>query len=108
MSEVILRWRHQRERTTRQANKSTQEHRKTIAQIQHTLELEEAMESGSSYLDLFKGTDLRRTLITCLVYASQNLAGNLIANQATYFFERRFASKRIPYDAESTQLMINL
>jgi MFS transporter, SP family, general alpha glucoside:H+ symporter len=31
---------------------------------------------------------LRRTIITCLMYASQNFAGNLIANQATFFFER--------------------
>lgn len=33
--------------------------------------------------------DLRRTTITCLMYASQNFAGNLIANQATFFFERK-------------------
>lgn len=39
-------------------------------------------------LDLLKDTDLRRTVITCLVYASQNFAGNLIANQATFFFEQ--------------------
>jgi SP family general alpha glucoside:H+ symporter-like MFS transporter len=39
---------------------------------------------------LFKGTDLRRTTITCLMYASQNFAGNLIANQATFFFERKY------------------
>ena len=44
-------------------------------------------------LDLFKGTDLRRTTIICLMYASQNFAGNLIANQATFFFERKW---RIP------------
>ena len=41
-----------------------------------------------SYLELFRGTDLRRTAIVCGIYAAQNLAGNLIANQAVYFFER--------------------
>ncbi|KAF2024251.1 hypothetical protein EK21DRAFT_117987 [Setomelanomma holmii] len=44
-----------------------------------------------SLLDLVKGTDLRRTAITCLIYASQNLAGNLIANQATFFFECKYS-----------------
>jgi SP family general alpha glucoside:H+ symporter-like MFS transporter len=28
-------------------------------------------------------------LIVCGVYASQNLTGNLIANQAVYFFKRK-------------------
>jgi hypothetical protein len=46
------------------------------------------MGRSPSLFDLFKGTDLRRTIITCLMYASQNFAGNLIANQATFFFER--------------------
>ena len=41
-------------------------------------------------IELFKGTDLRRTLIVCGVYAAQNLAGNLIANQAVFFFEREY------------------
>lgn len=49
------------------------------------------MGGAPSLLDLFKGTDLRRTIITCLIYASQNFAGNLIANQATYFFERKYS-----------------
>jgi len=40
-------------------------------------------------LELFKGTDLRRTAIVCGIYAAQNLAGNLIANQAVFFFERK-------------------
>lgn len=49
-----------------------------------------AKESDASpnLIELFKGTDLRRTLIVCGVYAAQNLAGNLIANQAVFFFER--------------------
>lgn len=58
-----------------------------LAYIERTVEIE-ALHGGSpGLLDLVKGTDFRRTVITCLVYASQNFAGNLIANQATYFFE---------------------
>ena len=56
--------------------------------IERTVEIEAQMGGSPTLLDLLKGTDLRRTIITCLIYASQNFAGNLIANQATYFFER--------------------
>lgn len=57
--------------------------------MERTVELEVQLGGSPGLLDLFKGTDLRRTLITCLIYASQNFAGNLIANQATFFFERK-------------------
>jgi SP family general alpha glucoside:H+ symporter-like MFS transporter len=50
----------------------------------------EKTDKTPSLLELFKGTDLRRTLIVAGVYAAQNLTGNLIANQAVYFFERTF------------------
>ncbi|KAJ5242047.1 uncharacterized protein N7469_000374 [Penicillium citrinum] len=61
---------------------------RSLAMIERTVEIEANMGGAPSLLDLFKGTDLRRTIITCLIYASQNFAGNLIANQATYFFEQ--------------------
>ena len=48
----------------------------------------EASVKEPNLLELFKGVDLYRTLIVCGVYAAQNLTGNLIANQAVYFFER--------------------
>lgn len=53
-----------------------------------TVDIEAKTGGAPTYFDLFKGTDLRRTLITCFVYAGQNFAGNLIANQAVFFFER--------------------
>lgn len=56
--------------------------------IERTVEIEAQLGGSPSLLDLLKGTDLRRTLITCFMYASQNFAGNLIANQATFFFEQ--------------------
>lgn len=59
-----------------------------LAMIERTVEIEAKLGGNPTLLDLVKGTDLRRTLITCLMYASQNFAGNLIANQATFFFER--------------------
>ncbi|KAJ4388943.1 hypothetical protein N0V93_006405 [Gnomoniopsis smithogilvyi] len=59
-----------------------------LAMIERTIEIETHLGGTPSLRDLFKGTDRRRTIITCLMYASQNFAGNLIANQATYFFEQ--------------------
>jgi SP family general alpha glucoside:H+ symporter-like MFS transporter len=64
--------------------------------IERTIEIEAHIGGTASLLDLWKGTDLRRTVITCLVYASQNFAGNLIANQATFFFERAGMDVSIP------------
>lgn len=61
----------------------------TLAMIERTVEIEAIKGGSPTIVDLFKGVDLRRTIITCLMYASQNFAGNLIANQATFFFERK-------------------
>lgn len=65
-----------------------EESRQTLATLERTAEIERQMGGDPTLLDLVKGTDLRRTIIVCLMYASQNFAGNLIANQATFFFER--------------------
>ena len=63
----------------------------TVAMMRRVVELEKS-EKEPNHLELFKGTDLYRTLIVCGVYLAQNLTGNLIANQAVYFFEREFPS----------------
>jgi SP family general alpha glucoside:H+ symporter-like MFS transporter len=60
----------------------------TYAMIERTIQIEVHSGGQPTLLDLFKGVDFRRTMITCLIYASQNFAGNLIANQATFFFEQ--------------------
>ncbi|AEO67584.1 uncharacterized protein THITE_2116470 [Thermothielavioides terrestris NRRL 8126] len=59
----------------------------TVAMMRRVVELERS-EKEPNLVELFKGTDLYRTLIVCGVYAAQNLTGNLIANQAVYFFEQ--------------------
>jgi SP family general alpha glucoside:H+ symporter-like MFS transporter len=58
-----------------------------VAMMQRTIELEKTIKKPN-LVELWKGTDLYRTLIVCGVYASQNLTGNLIANQAVFFFKR--------------------
>jgi len=62
-----------------------------VAMMRRVIDAES--ESAPRLIELFKKTDLRRTAIVCGIYASQNLAGNLIANQAVFFFER----KRFPF-----------
>lgn len=73
---------------TRLGRKDTLNAAESVAMIRRTIELEKS-EKEPGYLELFRGTDLYRTLIVCGVYAAQNLTGNLIANQAVYFFERK-------------------
>lgn len=71
----------------RLGKKSEAHVQESVAMMRRVIELEKT-EKNPSYLELFKGTDLRRTLIVCGVYAAQNLTGNLIANQAVYFFQQ--------------------
>ncbi|KAJ1338786.1 MFS transporter SP family general alpha glucoside:H+ symporter [Microdochium nivale] len=59
----------------------------SVAMMRRTIDLEKT-EKEPNLLELFRGTDLYRTLIVCGVYAAQNLTGNLIANQAVYFFKQ--------------------
>ena len=64
-----------------------------VSMMRRTIDLEKTVKKPS-LVELWKGTDRYRTLIVCGVYASQNLTGNLIANQAVYFFKRK--SNEIP------------
>jgi SP family general alpha glucoside:H+ symporter-like MFS transporter len=59
----------------------------SVAMMRRVIDLEKT-EKSPNLLELLRGTDLRRTLIVAGVYAAQNLTGNLIANQAVYFFQR--------------------
>lgn len=61
--------------------------KESVAMMRRTIDLEKT-EKEPSLIELWKGTDRYRTLIVCGVYAAQNLTGNLIANQAVYFFEQ--------------------
>ena len=82
-------------RSLQRLGNSSENHGEKLAMIERTVEIEAKLGGTPSLLDLFKGTDLRRTTITCLMYASQNFAGNLIANQATFFFERKYSCVQI-------------
>jgi sugar porter (SP) family MFS transporter len=60
----------------------------TLAHMKETILLEDQLSSGATYLDCFRGTNLRRTLICAMAYSGQFLCGiNLVSSYATYFFE---------------------
>lgn len=58
----------------------------TLSQIQHTIQLESDIRAGGSYLDCFRGINLRRTEICMVVFAGQQLSGATFAYTPTYFF----------------------
>ena len=58
----------------------------TVAMMTHTNELEKDMHQGTSYLDCFKGVDLRRTEIACMAFAAQPFCGSAMGGTPTYFF----------------------
>lgn len=61
----------------------------TVAMMQHTNEVEKYLNGGGiSYLDCFKGTDLRRTEICCMVWCTQALCGSSMTGYAAYFYEQ--------------------
>lgn len=62
--------------------------RRTLALIMHTNKVEEELAIGTSYWDCFKGFELRRTEIGCVVFAGQVLAGTQFAYNSTYFFQQ--------------------
>ncbi|KAJ6177935.1 hypothetical protein N7519_008396 [Penicillium mononematosum] len=57
----------------------------TIAMIQHTNELEKSLSSGTTYWDCFKGTNLRRTEVVCIVWLVQTLCGQNLMGYFAYF-----------------------
>lgn len=59
----------------------------TLAMMQQTVKIENEMETASTYLDLFKGANLRRTEVTVLTYLIQELCAPLVA-YIVYFLEQ--------------------
>ncbi|KAF1845867.1 sugar transporter [Cucurbitaria berberidis CBS 394.84] len=62
------------------------DHSKLLAMVVHTNRVEDESGTGTTYLDCFKGTNLRRTEIVCFVFIAQNTTGVTIGGTPTYFF----------------------
>lgn len=60
----------------------------TVAMMVQTNEVEKSIDKGTSYLDCFKGSNLRRTEITVLVWVTQALCGGPLIGYASYYFEQ--------------------
>ena len=73
----------------RLGRKSQVNENEAVAMMRRVVEMEKSSKPPT-HLELFRGRNTYRTLIVCGVYAAQNLTGNLIANQAVYFFERTY------------------
>lgn len=58
----------------------------TVAMMQHKIELEHSLNIGTSYLECFKGTNLRRTEIAMIAWGCRILPGFSIQSYITYYF----------------------
>jgi SP family general alpha glucoside:H+ symporter-like MFS transporter len=56
----------------------------TVVMVEHTNAVEKHLNSGLSYVDCFKGSDLRRTEVACMVWITQVLCGLPMIGYATY------------------------
>ncbi|KAM6515594.1 hypothetical protein FSOLCH5_009819 [Fusarium solani] len=72
-----------------QSSKATNvDPQKTLSTIIYTNNLEQQLQVGTSYWDCFKGFELRRTEIACVVFAGQILCGICFAYNSSYFFSQ--------------------
>ena len=62
----------------------------TLAMIIKTDRIEQEMESGSSYRDIFTKVNIRRTEICTGVYTVQVFTGIYLIGYGVYFFQRKF------------------
>ncbi len=61
----------------------------TIAMMRHTNEVEKYLNGGGvTFMDCFKGNDLRRTEIASMVWMTQALCGSALTGYAAYFYEQ--------------------
>lgn len=75
-------------RLRNQSISSDVEINRTLALLIHTINLEDQESAGASYVECFKGINLRRTEINMVVWAAQILCGNALIGFAVVFFQR--------------------
>ncbi|ORX40328.1 general substrate transporter [Kockovaella imperatae] len=72
--------------------------RNTVAMMVRTNQLEVDVSEGTRYIDCFRGTDLRRTEISTVAWACQQLCGLPFAGWAVYFFQQAGVSNKMSYN----------
>ncbi|KAJ7046038.1 maltose permease [Mycena alexandri] len=65
---------------------STEDAKRSVANMIHTTAIEREIQAGTSYLQCFTGIDLRRTEIAMMVFAIQLLSGENLIGQGVQFF----------------------
>ncbi|KIW16535.1 hypothetical protein PV08_06590, partial [Exophiala spinifera] len=58
----------------------------TITMMEHTDLMEKAVSEGTSYIDCFKGVNLRRTEIACCTWVTQVFSGIALSAYSSYFY----------------------
>ncbi|PCD25469.1 hypothetical protein AU210_014573 [Fusarium oxysporum f. sp. radicis-cucumerinum] len=79
------------------SNMSDEELQNQLSLMVQTTELERSITEGASYLDCIRGSNLWRTEIACVAWASQVLVGFGVSSYATYFFEQAGMSTKNAY-----------
>jgi SP family general alpha glucoside:H+ symporter-like MFS transporter len=70
----------------------------TIAMLRHSDAIEKELSAGTSYIDCFKGTNLRRTEIACIAWIVQAASGASLMSYSAYFFEQAGLPTTIAFD----------
>lgn len=91
------------ERLMSRQGRNTFDTKKAVAAMIHTNEMEKQVTLGTSYLDCFKGIELRRTEICCMVWMVQILCGGGIMAFSSYFFERAGLNTAYSFDLTMAQ-----
>lgn len=60
----------------------------TVIMMKQTDDFEKSINEGTTYADCFKGVDLRRTEIVCMVWLVQTLCGSTFMGYSTYFYQQ--------------------
>lgn len=77
---------HSLKRLTSNTEGVEHDEQKTVAMMIRTVEIEREVGTGKTYLDCFRGDNLRRTEIACAVWSIQTLSGSGFRSYSTYFF----------------------
>jgi SP family general alpha glucoside:H+ symporter-like MFS transporter len=80
----------------------------TIAMMNHTNEIEKQISAGTSYVDCFRGVDLRRTEIACMVWMVQTLCGSTFMGYSTYFYQQAGLATVYAFDLSMAQYALGM
>lgn len=76
--------------------------------MSHTNEIEKQISAGTSYWDCFKGIDLRRTEIACMVWMVQTLCGSTFMGYSTYFYQQAGLATTSAFDLSMAQYALGM